>query len=435
MNRQNNKPNNSKKAPQGKADAKKKATRKPIHKNVKKSANKPVNNNAAKTANTNAKASKTKKNNRLLELILKIVAVVLAICIVAFFAARAFGGMGFLDVEDSARQFVSGTGTGAGYPYSINSSDVIQFEPFNSNIAILTREAFTVLNSSAKEVVRFQHGYSDPEMSVYGGRALIYDKTTGKFTVLNSSKVLGEGSTDAEIYTAVMGKDGSVAFSLKSDSAQSELRVYNENLKKVFAWNGTKEKVFDIAISPNGKGAAVILVGSQNAQPYSKLMIVKFDEEKPVSEFTYDNTVLFDVLYPSSSRVIAYSTDMKTTIKRKTERVDDYKYESATIAHQDSTDSGKSAIVLSEYGNEDNQRVVLFNKRSKTVFEKAYNEKIYAISCTDKYVAVLFENRAVLLRSGGEEAKTFETGKNGKRIVCIDNDVYILNSSSITKNS
>ena len=240
--RQNNNSNSSKRTPQGKTNAKKKVARKPIHKNVKKSTDRPVNNNATKTANTNANKSK-KKNNRLLELILKVVAIILAIGIVAFFAARAFGGMGFLDVEDSARQFVSGTGTGAGYPYSINSSDVIQMEPFNSNIAILTREAFTVLNSSAKEVVRFQHGYSDPEMSVYGGRALIYDKTTGKFTVLNSSKVLGEGNTEAEIYTAVMGKDGSVAFSLKSDSAQSELRVYNEKLKKVFAWNGAKEQV------------------------------------------------------------------------------------------------------------------------------------------------------------------------------------------------
>lgn len=378
---------------------------------------------------------KQKKNTRLLELILKVVAIVLAIGIVVFFAARAFGGMGFLDVEDSARQFVSGTGVGAGYPYKINYSDVIRMEPFKSNIALLTHDSFTVLNSSAKEVVRFQHGYSDPEMSVYGGRALIYDKTTGKFTVLNSSKILNEGDVEAQIYTAVMSKDGSLAFSLKTESAQSELRVYNDKLEKVFAWKCSKEKVFDIAISPRGNGAAVILSGSKNAQPYSKLVLVEFDETEPISEFTYENTVLFDVIYPYSNKVIAYSTDMKTTISKKTERTDDYKYESATISLQDTSDSGKSAVVLSEYGNEENQRVVLFDKKSKLVFEKSFNEKIYGISCTDKYVAVLFENQAVLLRSGGEEEKTFETGKNGKRIVCIGSDIYVLYSSNISKNS
>ena len=378
---------------------------------------------------------KQKKNTRLLELILKVVAIVLAIGIVVFFAARAFGGMGFLDVEDSARQFVSGTGVGAGYPYKINYSDVIRMEPFKSNIALLTHDSFTVLNSSAKEVVRFQHGYSDPEMSVYGGRALIYDKTTGKFTVLNSSKILNEGDVEAQIYTAVMSKDGSLAFSLKTESAQSELRVYNDKLEKVFAWKCSKEKVFDIAISPRGNGAAVILSGSKNAQPYSKLVLVEFDETEPISEFTYENTVLFDVIYPYSNMVIAYSTDMKTTISKKTERTDDYKYESATISLQDTSDSGKSAVVLSEYGNEENQRVVLFDKKSKLVFEKSFNEKIYGISCTDKYVAVLFENQAVLLRSGGEEEKTFETGKNGKRIVCIGSDIYVLYSSNISKNS
>ena len=145
--------------------------------------------------------------------------------------------------------------------------------------------------------------------------------------------------------------------------------------------------------------------------------------------------MLFDVIYPYSNKVIAYSTDMKTTISKKTERTDDYKYESATISLQDTSDSGKSAVVLSEYGNEENQRVVLFDKKSKLVFEKSFNEKIYGISCTDKYVAVLFENQAVLLRSGGEEEKTFETGKNGKRIVCIGSDIYVLYSSNISKNS
>ncbi len=376
-----------------------------------------------------------KKNARLFELILKVAAIVLAIGIVVFFAARAFGGMGFLDVEDSARQFVSGTGTGAGYPYKINYSDVIQMEPFKSNIALLTHDSFTVLNSSAKEVVRFQHGYSDPAMSVYEGRALIYDKPTGKFTVLNSSKILNEGNVEAQIYTAVMGKDGSLAFSLKTESAQSEFRVYDDKLEKVYAWKCAQEKVFDVAISPRGNGAALVLAGSKNAQPYSKLVLIEFDEAEPISEFTYENTVLFDVLYPYSNKVIAYSTDMKTTISKKTERTDDYKYGSAVISLQDTSDSGKSAVVLSEYGNEENQRVVLFDKKSKLVFEKTYNEKVYGISCTDKYVAVLFENRAVLLRSGGEEEKTLEIGKNGKKIVCLGNDVYILYSSNVSKNS
>ena len=390
--------------------------------------------NVAKTGKS-GKSRKSGKNRRILEVAAKTAAVVIAIGIVVFFAARSFGGMGFFDVEDSARQFVSGTGTGAGYPYSISSAEVIDMAPFKSNIAFLTRDAFTVLNSSAKEVVRFQHGYSDPAMSVYGGRALVYDRATGKFTVLNSGKVLNQGDTQAGIYTAVMGKDGSVAFSLKSDSAQSELRVYNHKLKKVFAWQIEQEKVFDIAISPNGKSAAVILTGSKNAQPYSKLVIVDFDKKEPVSQFTYENQVLFDVLYPSGSTVIAYGTDMKTTISKKTERTDDYKYGSSTISMQDTADSGKSAVVLSEYGSDGKQKIAVFNKKSKLLFEKTFDEKIYAISCTDRYVAVLFENRAVLLRSGGEESKSIETEKNGKRIVCIGDDIYVLHSSQISKNS
>ena len=164
-------------------------------------------------------------------------------------------------------------------------------------------------------------------------------------------------------------------------------------------------------------------------------MIVDFDKKEPVSQFTYENQVLFDVLYPSGSTVIAYGTDMKTTISKKTERTDDYKYGSSTISMQDTADSGKSVVVLSEYGSDGKQKIAVFNKKSKLLFEKTFNEKIYAISCTDRYVAVLLENRAVLLRSGGEESKSIETEKNGKRIVCIGDDIYVLHSSQISKNS
>ena len=199
------------------------------------------------------------------ETVIVTVLCVIAVGIVMFFAARSFGGVRYTDVEDSARQLVSSSGTGNGYPYKINAADVLELTSFKSNIAMLTRDAVVVLNSTAKEVARFEHGYSDPDMDVYNGRALVYDRATGNFTVMNSSKIIGDGTVETAIYTAAMGKDGTIAFSVRSASAQSELVVYNEKLEKIFAWECAQEKIFDIAVAPNGRSAALILVGSENA--------------------------------------------------------------------------------------------------------------------------------------------------------------------------
>ena len=49
----------------------------------------------------------------------------LAVGAVVFFAARSFGGMKYNDVEDSAKQLISASGTGTGYPYKISSADVL----------------------------------------------------------------------------------------------------------------------------------------------------------------------------------------------------------------------------------------------------------------------------------------------------------------------
>lgn len=82
----------------------------------------------------------------------------------------------------------------------MNSADVLDMTPFKSNIALLTRDSVVVLNSSAKEVARLEHNYSDPDMAVYKGRALVYDRTSGDFTLMNSSKILGDGNGLANLH-------------------------------------------------------------------------------------------------------------------------------------------------------------------------------------------------------------------------------------------
>lgn len=389
---------------------------------------------AARRTKKKQKKSEHKKFKLNRESVIVIILTLIAVGVVVFFAARSFGGMQYSDVEDSAKQLISDSGTGAGYPYEISSSDVLDMQPFKSNIALLTRNSVVVLNSTAKEIARLEHNYSDPDMFVYNGRALVYDRTTGDFTVMNSSKVLGYGNTDTPIYTAAMGKDGTVAFSLKTSGAQSELRVYNHKLEKIFAWECANEKIFDIAVSPNGKKVALALIGSQNAVKYSRLVILEFNKDNPVTtDIKYDDTLLFDVIYPSNNKVIAYSTDFKTTVT-KSGHTEDYSFGSNTLAHEASSDSGRSAVVLYEYANEEQPKVVAFDKRSKLLFERSFDKKIYALSCTDKYVAVLFEDGVELIGASGETTKTVSAGKNGKRVIVSNGDVYVQYASNITKN-
>ena len=375
---------------------------------------------------------KTKPSRR--ETIIITVMTVIAVGAVVFFAARSFGGMKYNDVEDSAKQLISASGTGAGYPYKISSNDVLDMKPFKSNIALLTRDSVVVLNSSAKEIARLEHNYSDPDMAVYNGRALVYDRAAGNFTLMNSSKILGDGNTGSPIYTAAMGKDGTLAFSLKTSSAQSELCVYNHKLEKIFAWECAQEKIFDISLARNGKSAALILVGSENAVTYSRLVVLNFGKDNPVvTDIKYDNTLLFDVIYNSSTSIIAYSTDFKTTVSKSGHK-EDYSFGSNTLAHEAASDSGRSAVVLYEYANEEKPKVAAFDRRSKLLFERSFDKKIYALTCTDRYVAVMFDDGVELISSGGKTAKTVSAGKNGKRVICAGSDVYVQYASNITKN-
>lgn len=70
--------------------------------------------------------------------------------------------------------------------------------------------------------------------------------------------------------------------------------------------------------------------------------------------------------------------------------------------------------MLYEYANEEKPKVVAFDRRSKLLFERSFDKKIYALTCTDKYVAVLFDDGVELISSSGETAKTVSAGKTAK---------------------
>ena len=65
-----------------------------------------------------------------------------------------------------------------------------------------------------------------------------------------------------------------------------------------------------------------------------------------------------------------------------------------------------------------------FDRRSKLLFERSFDKKIYALTCTDKYVAVLFDDGVELISSSDETAKTVSAGKNGKRVICAATCMY-----------
>ena len=113
---------------------------------------------------------------------------------------------------------------------------------------------------------------------------------------------------------------------------------------------------------------------------------------------------------------------------------EDYSFGSKTLAHESASDSGRSAVVLYEYANEEKPKVVAFDRRSKLLFERSFDKKIYALTCTDKYVAVLFDDGVELISSSGETAKTKSPpAKTAKGSSARATAGYVQYASNITK--
>mgnify|MGYP000455988216 CR=1 FL=1 len=62
---------------------------------------------------------------------------------------------------------------------------------------------------------------------------------------------------ESDIVTCAIGRSGNFAVATREDNAASFLTVYDKNVNEVFKWRSSNDYIMDIALSDDGKYAAV----------------------------------------------------------------------------------------------------------------------------------------------------------------------------------
>ena len=174
---------------------------------------------------------------------------------------------------------------------------------------VLGDDATFVLDNTARKLGYTQHAFSNPVAYSAGGRVLLLDVGETSLRVLSKTKVLYEENFPHKLLTGAIGKDGTVAIASRGASSQSMLTVYNKNHKEVFVWNCAAENIIAVAVSDNGKRAAVSAVGAENGELYCKVHIFDFSYSEPIASFTYADTVS-GVQFLSGNRLLVYGKNV-----------------------------------------------------------------------------------------------------------------------------
>lgn len=332
--------------------------------------------------------------------VLKAICMIAVVLVLVVIAAYRFGNITFSSVGDYFTALISDTKSGDGYPYYFENTNVESVQSVGSDLFVLANDSTFVLDNTARKLGYTQHTFSNPVAYTAGGRVLLLDVGETSLRVLSKTKVLYEENFPHKLLTGAIGKNGTVAVASRGENSQSMLTVYNKNRQEIFVWHCAAENIVAVAVSENGKRAAVSAVGAKNGALYCKVHIFDFAYSEPIASFDYAQTVS-GLRFLSGERLLLYGKNV-FTITEGTEKILEEDLSLNTLSRLYTDDNGFTAAVLSKYGSSASKIIKGYDRKGNFLFETELSESVKGVSCNNMYVSVLTDSFLYSFNHKGE---------------------------------
>lgn len=376
-----------------------------------------------------------KRNIALLKKIFRIIripVVILAVAAALFLSARLLGNVAVSNITDGIRQIKTVFSRGDGYPYSLEAFDFRNVDAIGGRPLVLSDNSSLVLSSSAGELFEMQFEVADPKVITKNGRAMIVGGASNKIVLQSKTEKLGETNVDGIVVSAALADNGSFAVSYAKGDYQSVLSVYNSRFKEVFRWECSQERIADISLSGNGKSLAVIAVGAENAEIYTRLLIFNINDAEPKADLRYSGTLFLRVAYTSSGKVIAVGDNKTVVLTKKGEPVDETVYPEDSLISVCIDDSGNTVVFYEEFGGS-KTGMFRYSAGGKKTCSLSLDGKPSRAAAQGGKIAAAFGSNITVWSSSGKEVKQITTESAASDIFFCSGSLYTVENGAICK--
>ena len=178
-------------------------------------------------------------------------------------------------------------------------------------------ESVSLLSQSGETLWSQNYEMSSPESSIRGSTAVIYDKRGTSMYVIRTSGPVGPVATDFPIVKAEVAENGSIAAILE-DGEKTWINYYASD-GSLIVENQTRMEnngyPLDLAVSPDGEVISVSYLMVESGEISSQVVFYNFGQEGQeqvdniVAEFTYEDTVVPDLVYFDNNTCVAFRDD------------------------------------------------------------------------------------------------------------------------------
>ena len=246
---------------------------------------------------------------------------------------------------------------------------------------------------------------------------MVYDRAGSKFRVENSSKTIGEITTDYAIITADLGRNGTVAVVSSSKGYLNEVNIYNRSLQQKYVWKSASRQVISVSVSDNGQYFAVGTLSVDGGGFVSHVMAFSIKSTQPLWEETYQGSQILSVDFKGNDHIVAVFDNMISGCTRKGER-QDYDYEGQTLEAFSNTAKNGTTLILSRYNQQTSTECLLFNAQGTLTGQSSIEGIVQSVSQNGRYIGVLMRGQFVVLDVQGTVRYTIDTQED-KNLICM----------------
>ena len=343
-------------------------------------------------------ANQKQKNENRTASVLKLAALAVLLIVLIFAAAGIIAGTSFADTDTDTVL----SADSADVIYAADAESVADLRAYENGAVLLTADDVLYPEASGNVTRSAAHSYSQPCMTSFDRKVLVYDRGNKNYRLEINAAVFGTYEAPGAILTATVGKKGNYAVATVADGGfQSKLYVYKEDGSLQYVWGSARNFITAIALSDSGKRIAVALVGSENAVYTSRVTVFEVGLSEPLYTFTYDNTTVVQLDFMRNDTIgivtdtfVSYICDGQEEVKLT--------YPADSLLSADTQHAKRTAVLVAGgYSEESGVRVYEWDNDGDLKLDVLVADGAYMMSLTDRYVAVADEKMiSVYDRSG-----------------------------------
>ena len=343
-------------------------------------------------------SAKQKKTRRLSGRFAVFITILLFVCTVIFLNTKFSSG----SMRRIAYWIFNGVqGDATESSITFDSNEYNKYTVLNGNLCVVAPEKVSTYKLSGKQNISLPVLLRSPAVATANPYCISYDLGGLNFYVINSNKLLFSETCESKILNINANRAGNFSVITDGTDCKNLVTFYNSEFIPYYKVHSSDNQVADAAISPNGKDAAIVTYGAKNGNFSSALCLAHTNENGFFKTVPLEDYVLLHISYLTDKKILLICDKVTLLYDSEGNLISSVSNNGLSVKAFSSGDK-QTAILLDNYINGGNSKLILINKSGEKSFEIDFNTDVFSISSAGKYTSVQFSDKCVVYDDDGE---------------------------------